>query len=186
MYSREGERRVRTQESTIFQRSLRSEGKDRSECKAESRRAKCQSGSNEDGSGSRSKDRSMVYTGDLPRTLASRYNGYPTQKSVFHGHEIKQLMDQILDKELSSLSYESTTCKALCLTLSEDIKQKVKDLLMSRYRIICHVSIGSCSGQGLLMASRFVWNDGKDNYVTATYRNVSLFAVATVFGVVKE
>lgn len=181
MYSREGDRRVRTQESTPFQRSLRSEGKERSESKAERRTAK--SGHHESNSG-RSKERAMLHTGDL--SLVSRDSGYPRQKSVFYGHEIKKLMDQILDKELSSLSYESTTCKALCLTLSEDIKQKVKDLLMSRYRIICHVSIGSCSGQGLLIASRFVWNNGKDNYVTATYRNVSLFAVATVFGVVKE
>lgn len=179
MYSREGERRLRQQENTQFQRSLRSEGKDRSESKAERRNAK----SVLDDSAARMKERSMLHSGDFP--LLSRA-GHQKQEPLFFGHEIKQLMDQILDKELAGLAYESTTCKALCLTLSEDIKQKVKDLGMSRYRIICHVSIGSCSGQGLLMASRFVWNDGKDNYVTSTYRNFSLFAVATVFGVIKE
>lgn len=181
MHSRESDRRLRQQENTTFHRSLRSEGRERTtESKGERRHGRNTSEEIHE----KGKERSIPYPGDLPP--ASRATPRKSVNSLFHVQLIKQLMDEVLDKELSTKSYESETCKSLCLSLSEDIKQKVKDLGMSRYRIICHVSIGSCNGQGLLIASRFIWNHGKDNFVTATYRNLSLFAVATVFGVLKE
>ncbi|EDO33641.1 predicted protein, partial [Nematostella vectensis] len=97
------------------------------------------------------------------------------------------LMDEILDDTLSSEHYSAESSRVLCLGLADSIKSRVKGLGMAkRYRFICHVSIGSCSGQGLLIASKSVWNEKRDSFVTSTFRNASLFAVATVFGVLKE
>ena len=36
-------------------------------------------------------------------------------------------------------------------------------------------------GQGIFAASRCLWDEKTDNYVSASYYNNSLFAVATVF-----
>ena len=108
------------------------------------------------------------------------------QKHVFYAHEIKKIMDEILEEKLSTQSYDPTICRLLCSSLSEDIKSRVKKLGMGRFRLICNVSIGSISGQGVLMASRFLWNECKDNFSTSSYQNSSLFAVAIVFGVLKE
>lgn len=105
---------------------------------------------------------------------------------VFYSHEIKKIMDEILQEKLSTQSYDPTICRVLCISLSEDIKSRVKNLGMERFRLICSVSIGSNSGQGILMASRFLWNEYKDNFSTSSYQNSSLFAVAIVFGVLKE
>lgn len=106
--------------------------------------------------------------------------------NVFYAHEIKKIMDEILQEKLSTQSYDPNTCRVLCISLSEDIKGRVKNLGMERFRLICSVSIGSKSGQGLLMASRFLWNECKDNFSTSSFQNASLFAVAIVFGVLKE
>lgn len=108
------------------------------------------------------------------------------QKHVFHTHKIKKIMDEILEEKLSTQSYDPTICRELCSSLSEDIKSRVKNLGMERFRLICSVSIGSISGQGILIASRFLWNECKDNFSTSSYQNSSLFAVAIVFGVLKE
>ena len=108
------------------------------------------------------------------------------QQSVFYGHKIKKIMDEILEERLSTRSYDAHACRLLCMSLSEDIKGRVKDLGMERFRLICNVSIGSNSGQGFFMASRFLWNEFKDNFSTSSFQNASLFAVAVVFGVLKE
>ena len=105
---------------------------------------------------------------------------------VFYTHKIKKIMDEILQEKLSSQSYDPNICRVLCISLSDDIKRRVKNLGMERFRLICSVSIGSISGQGVLMASRFLWNECKDNFSTSSYQNSSLFAVAVVFGVLKE
>lgn len=106
--------------------------------------------------------------------------------NVFYAHEIKKIMDEILQEKLSTQAYDPSICRVLCISLSEDIKGRVKNLGMERFRLICSVSIGSNSGQGILMASRFLWNEYKDNFSTSCFQNASLFAVAIVFGVLKE
>ena len=106
--------------------------------------------------------------------------------NVFCAHDIKKIMDDLLQEKLSTQSYDANICRVLCTSLSEDIKSRVKNLGMERFRLICCVSIGSNSGQGILMASRFLWNECKDNFSTSSFQNASLFAVAIVFGVLKE
>ena len=112
--------------------------------------------------------------------------GEQQKRHVFYTHKIKKIMDEILQEKLSTQSYDPNVCRVLCISLSEDIKRRVKNLGMERFRLICSVSIGSISGQGILMASRFLWNERKDNFSTSSYQNSSLFAVAIVFGVLKE
>ncbi|XP_068676528.1 dynein light chain Tctex-type 5-B-like [Montipora capricornis] len=108
------------------------------------------------------------------------------KRTVFYAHEIKKIMDDILQEKLSNQTYEATTCRTLCMTLSDVIKGRVKGLGMQRFRFICNVTIGSNSGQGLLIASRFLWDEFIDNFSTSSFQNSSLFAVAIVFGILKE
>lgn len=105
---------------------------------------------------------------------------------VFHERTIKTVMDQLLKEKLSDQAYDPDICRALCLHLSELIKARVKKLGMERHRLVCNVSIGSNSGQGIFMASRFLWDSSSDNFSTSTFQNSSLFAVASVFGVTKD
>ena len=108
------------------------------------------------------------------------------KRSIFYAHEIKKIMDDILQEKLSNQTYDAQTCRTLCVSLSDDIKDRVKSLGMERFRLVCNVSIGSNSGQGFFMASRFLWDQFNDNFSTSCFQNASLFAVAVVFGVLKE
>lgn len=108
------------------------------------------------------------------------------KRSIFQADEIKNIMDEILQDKLSNQTYEATTCRLLCMTLSDDIKGRVKCLEMERFRLICNVTIGSKGGQGLFLASRFLWDEVIDNFSSTSFQNSSLFAVAIVFGIFKE
>ena len=121
------------------------------------------------------------------RNLGKDIESTHSQKTdIFQRHCIEEIMNDILEANLAHQVYNADVCRELCLILSEKIKIRVKELQMNRFRIICNVCIGENNGQGFLMASRFLWDESQDNFSTSTYKNHSLFAVATVFGVFKE
>lgn len=51
-----------------------------------------------------------------------------------------------------------------------------------RYKIVATVTIGEYNGQGVKMASRFLWNTNTDDFATASFVNKSIYAVAAVYG----
>lgn len=134
--------------------------------------------------GGTGKGRNAVSTAGGKQEIGGDMN--EQKRSVFYAHEIKKIMDDILQEKLSNQTYDAQTCRTLCVSLSDDIKGRVKSLGMERFRLICNVSIGSNSGQGFFMASRFLWDQFNDNFSTSCFQNASLFAVAIVFGVLKE
>lgn len=113
-------------------------------------------------------------------------SAHSRKTDIFQRHCIEEIMNDILEANLAHQVYNADVCRELCLMLSDEIKLRVKELQMNRFRIICNVCIGESNGQGFLMASRFLWDESHDNFSTSTYKNHSLFAVATVFGVFKE
>lgn len=169
--------RFRDQHCGIFEKSLRSDPTKKSAAEQKSQWMDQQ----EKGKENASFLGKETQPHDMPYLTQGEQN-----HTVFHAHEIKKIMDEILQEKLSTQSYDPTICRVLCSSLSEDIKGRVKSLGMERFRLICSVSIGSNSGQGILMASRFLWNERKDNFSTSSFQNSSLFAVAIVFGVLKE
>jgi len=67
------------------------------------------------------------------------------------------------------------------------VKTRVKqELFLPRYRLVASVMIGQDGGQSISIVSRSLWNAATDNFSSASYRNGSLFAVATVFAVYFE
>lgn len=95
---------------------------------------------------------------------------------------IASLLESFLDGEL----YEALKCSQIAQNLTEVVKGRMKELALPRYKYVSHVLIGQNAGQGINNASRSIWNTATDNFASATYRNGSLFAIATVFAVYFE
>ena len=167
--------KFRDQQYGIFEKSLR--------CGTKTIAEKQQKGQWTEGESKRKNIASIV--GEMQEHGGDK-NATEKEQSVFYAHKIKKIMDEVLQEKLSNQTYDAQTCRVLCMTLTEDIKGRVKELGMERFRLICNVSIGSNSGQGVFMASRFLWNELKDNFSTSCFQNASLFAVGIVFGVSKE
>ena len=66
------------------------------------------------------------------------------------------------------------------------IKARVKELMIPRYKIICLVHIGQLGDQSVRISSRCLWDQTNDTYASSEFRNKSLYAVASVYGVYYE
>ncbi|XP_033121124.1 tctex1 domain-containing protein 1-like [Anneissia japonica] len=105
---------------------------------------------------------------------------------VFVSHQAKCILDGILKQRLESETYDPEKCNNLCRELSDKIKNRVKDLGYPRYKLVVVVSIGSVAGATLCTASQCIWNDKFDTFAEHSYKNGSIYAVATVYGVYQE
>ncbi len=66
------------------------------------------------------------------------------------------------------------------------MKARVRDLMISRYKIVCLVHVGELKDQGVQLGSRCLLDQSYDTFVTVEYRNTSLFAVCVVYGIYSE
>lgn len=108
-------------------------------------------------------------------------------KKKFETSKVKALVDEVLEKHLKSEEeYNHKHLEQQAKTLAHMIREKVKSFKYERYKIVCSVTIGQLKEQGLRMGSRCCWDPKWDTYATGTYKNKTLFAVATVWGVYYE
>ena len=118
------------------------------------------------------------------RIYGNTYRLEPPTK--FQSDKVKQMIESALESHLKDETYEHKSCKQLVLTLSEIIKNKVKELHYQNYKIVCVVTIGQLKEQGFRMASRCCWDPTWDNFATGSYKNKTLFAIGSVWGVYYE
>ncbi|XP_038048564.1 tctex1 domain-containing protein 1-B-like [Patiria miniata] len=105
----------------------------------------------------------------------------PDPGTRFVPGEVEKIARQVLEANLTEKTrYEPRTCSIFTQRIAEEIKMRVKELKIPRYKITCQVFMGSVSGQCQQMVSRAVWNTDTDNFATCTYQNNSLYAVALV------
>ncbi|GFO03264.1 TCTEX1 domain-containing 1 [Plakobranchus ocellatus] len=95
---------------------------------------------------------------------------------------IKESMENLLSEE----QYRPDFCRDMTKTLSETIKARVKSLMIPRYKIICLVQIGELKAQGMRVGSRCLWDEAHDTFSSHEFRNKSIYAVASVYGVYYE
>ncbi|XP_031563632.1 tctex1 domain-containing protein 1-B-like [Actinia tenebrosa] len=120
-------------------------------------------------------------------TIQEVKNTYRTEPvNRFSRKEVTDVIEEVLSEHLEGQTYNYEFCKDTSKKLSEVIKQRVKYMGYSRYKLICVVYMGQVKNQGMRIASRCLWNTEFDNVAEASYRNGELFAVATVFGAFYE
>lgn len=117
-------------------------------------------------------------------TFENTYQLEPPVK--FQPEKVKAIINSVLESQLNDEVYDQKSFKQLVLTLSEIIKNRVKDLNYQRYKIVCLVSIGELKNQGIRMGSRCCWDPKRDNFAMGNFKNKTLFAVGIVWGVYYE
>ena len=107
-------------------------------------------------------------------------------KRKFKASEAKAVIESVLESTLKTEKYDPKTSAYNSTLLAQLIKDQVKELNYERYKILVIASIGQLNDQGLQVVSRCVWDTNFDTSASASYKNKSLFAVATVFAVYLE
>lgn len=96
---------------------------------------------------------------------------------------IKHIITEELDNSLMDCDYDSQGCVAKCAKISQAVELKVKEITPPETKVVSVVYIGEIRDQGLEITSQCLWDPETDNFVTASFRSKSLFAVCTVFTV---
>jgi len=104
---------------------------------------------------------------------------------------MEKLINTALLEQLKGRKYVAADCKWLTQDLAADLLERVKsdqrDAGVRRYKFVTVVNIGSVTEHpDVQLASRCLWGPNTDGFASASYRNDSLFAVATVYAVYHE
>ena len=94
-------------------------------------------------------------------------------------------------EQLSNVHYSILKCPkndifSTFVHYFQTIKARVKALMIPRYKIICLVQIGELKSQGMRVGSRCLWDEANDTFSSHEFRNKSIYAVASVYGVYYE
>ncbi|XP_071952890.1 dynein light chain Tctex-type protein 2B-like [Antedon mediterranea] len=115
----------------------------------------------------------------IPNTYMLR----PNFLQKFRQATVKETIHIVLNEELADKKYNSEDCSNWCKSISLEIKKRLKDLDLDRYKFIVQVVIGEQRGEGVKMGCRCFWDSDTDNYAQDIFMNESLFCVAAAFGV---
>ncbi|XP_078483465.1 uncharacterized protein LOC100183423 [Ciona intestinalis] len=85
-----------------------------------------------------------------------------------------------------SKASDSSEGGRLAKILVSEVTDKVKTLGMDRYKFVVNAFVGECKGQGLLIASRGLWDTSTDGHVTVECKTATHFAVVVVHAVYYE
>uniref|UniRef100_A0A8B9QKH0 Tctex1 domain-containing protein 2 n=1 Tax=Apteryx owenii TaxID=8824 RepID=A0A8B9QKH0_APTOW len=100
----------------------------------------------------------------------------------FKSSTVKECIHAILKEKLTNVQYIPEEMPQLTKSLSEMIKDRLKDEGFDRYKMVVQVVIGEQRGEGVNMAARCFWDADTDSYAYDVFMNDSLFCVVAAFG----
>nr|XP_023416045.1 tctex1 domain-containing protein 2 [Cavia porcellus] len=106
----------------------------------------------------------------------------PIFQQRFRPSVVKDCIHAVLKEELANAEYSAEETPQLTKHLSENIKDKLKEIGFDRYKMVVQVVIGEQRGEGVFMAARCFWDADTDNYTHDVFMNDSLFCVVAAFG----
>ncbi|KAM5291931.1 dynein light chain Tctex-type protein 2B [Ctenodactylus gundi] len=106
----------------------------------------------------------------------------PIFQQRFRPSVVKGCIHAVLKEELAMAEYSAEETPQLTKRLSENIKDKLKEMGFDRYKMVVQVVIGEQRGEGVFMAARCFWDADTDNYTQDVFVNDSLFCVVAAFG----
>ncbi|XP_068676099.1 dynein light chain Tctex-type 5-like [Montipora foliosa] len=96
---------------------------------------------------------------------------------------IKDIITEEMDRSLFDCEYNSERCGIQCTEISQAVESRVKAITPEQTKVLAVVFIGEIRDQGIEITSQCLWDPEADNFVSASFRSKTLFAVCTVFTV---
>lgn len=124
---------------------------------------------------------------DFKLTAPALENSFKMSPDIsFNSERARKLAEEILHRTFDGVKYEREKCRQLVQKASEEMKDRVKELGCNRFKFVCMIYLGSLQSQGMSITSRCLMDERFDRCATASYRNGSLFVVATIYGIFRE
>ncbi|XP_076466168.1 dynein light chain Tctex-type protein 2B-like [Babylonia areolata] len=118
--------------------------------------------------------------------MENTYRLSPSEDQRFKSCRADEVIMEVLNTHLNGQSYDAVKAPTMAAMLSEQVKRAVKGLHCERYKLVTNVVVGPVCEQGLVVASRCLWDCSSDSSSTVTFNNGNIFAIASVFAVYYE
>lgn len=125
-----------------------------------------------------------VFSTAPPPALEPTYRTEP--KRQFNSAIILRMLTTILNERLRDFEYSPNLARWFVKKLSDEVRNRVKRMNIDRYKVVCVASIGQKHEQGLMVASRCLWNPHFDTSVTHTWQNESAYCNIAVYAIYCE
>ncbi|KAK4819882.1 hypothetical protein QYF61_014550, partial [Mycteria americana] len=89
----------------------------------------------------------------------------------FKSSTVKECIHAILKEKLANVQYIPEEMPQLTKSLSETIKDRLKEEGFDRYKMVVQVVIGEQRGEGVNMAARCFWDADTDSYAHDVFMN---------------
>jgi hypothetical protein len=103
----------------------------------------------------------------------------PEYKDKFRESPVRAVLAETLAR-LKTHTYNGDV--TLAKQTADEIRDRLKDLNLVKYKIFVHVIIGESRGQGVQISNRCMWDAETDAFVSEAVKNDTLYAVATAYG----
>ncbi|CAO3574931.1 unnamed protein product [Mortierella alpina] len=107
----------------------------------------------------------------------------PTFMQKFRPPVAAKFIQQILNTNLSHRIYQVDECQKLSKQIAEEVKAKLIELELGRYKYVVNVVLGENLGEGARMDSRCYWDQESDGSAQAFFTNDSLWCAAVAYAV---
>uniref|UniRef100_A0A8W8JFI1 Tctex1 domain-containing protein 1 n=2 Tax=Magallana gigas TaxID=29159 RepID=A0A8W8JFI1_MAGGI len=132
---------------------------------------------------------SVATSGDqLPQLDVKYENTYKMSPDAkFRESSIRSIISEVLEENIKSITtYDSSVLGGKCKLACDVIKERVKQLNITRYKIIASVIAAQKGSQSMVVTSRCLWDQKNDNYVSVKVELGEFYVVGTVYVVYAE
>lgn len=132
---------------------------------------------------------SVATSGDqLPQLDVKYENTYKMSPDVkFRKSSIRSIISEVLEENIKSITtYDSSVLGGKCKLACDVVKERVKQLNITRYKIIASVIAAQKGSQSMVVTSRCLWDQKNDNYFSVKVELGEFYVVGTVYVVYAE
>ncbi|PHJ21144.1 tctex2-related light chain [Cystoisospora suis] len=109
---------------------------------------------------------------------------FPTYKQKFKSQPVKAILREVLNEKLVETSeYHPEESPLLSKQIASEIRDRLKDLEVPRYKIIVNVILGEQRGHGVRIGRRCFWDENTDSVASESFINDHLFCVVTAYAI---
>ncbi|KAG9305218.1 hypothetical protein G9A89_010726 [Geosiphon pyriformis] len=107
----------------------------------------------------------------------------PSFLNKFNSRRAHEIIEQILSDRLKDATYDKDQAPGWAHEIADEIRKKLIEMELSRYKYIVNVTIMENKGEGIRMECSCYWDPDTDNLAREVFTNESLTCVAVAFGV---
>ncbi|XP_042207389.1 dynein light chain Tctex-type protein 2B-like isoform X2 [Homarus americanus] len=107
----------------------------------------------------------------------------PDLKDKFRSSVVRDAIHNTLVEKLTGFVYNAEAAEVMSKSLTENLRDKILDLGLPRYKFVVNVVIGEQRGEGVKVGARCLWDADTDNYAADVFLAENFFCSASVFAV---